>query len=141
MEQLILELASPDLRICQKSVMPLEIIANKKPELFDPYYDKLIDLALNPTSSGSRRNVMRTLQFLPIPEEYSGTLYDICSDWILDLKQAIAVRAFAMEVAYNIGKDYDEICRELQFMAEQCMKDESAGVRSKAKNLLKKLKA
>jgi len=58
--------------------------------------------------------------------------------YIQDPKQAIAVRAFAMTVAFNISKSHPELINELLLILQHILVNEqSAGVKSRAKQIIK----
>ena len=65
-------------------------------------------------------------------------MIDTCYGYIKNPNEAIAVRAFAMTIIFNISKPYPELLSELksvlQFLNHP---DESGGIKSRIKNTLK----
>ena len=65
-------------------------------------------------------------------------MLDKCYSYIKNAGEAIAVRAFAMTVVFNISKPYPELLNELKsVLIHVNHPDESPGVKSKVKNTLK----
>ena len=87
-----------------------------------------------------RRDLWRTLTFIQISEDLSGEIYDKALSTITSQNYPIAVRAHAMYVAGNIAKPYPELRNELLLILKDFDQEESAGIRSRARNLRKALK-
>lgn len=86
------------------------------------------------------RDYWRMLSFLEIPEEISGHAYQKALETVKSERFPIAVRAHAMLVGYNIAKPYPELLTEYALVLETLQAEsESAGLRSRSKNLLKKI--
>lgn len=134
-----------NLRICQSASWYVGIIAEVNDQVLYPYLDKMIINLHNPKHNAIVRNTIRAWQFMTIPEDYSGEIYDICSAFINSPKEAIAFRVFSMTVCYNIGQDYPELLTELRAQLVDCLNDESRAVFSRSRNIIKlidkKLKA
>ncbi len=109
------------------------------PELVKPYLKNLIALLNKPVHNALKRNVVRFLQFIDIPEDFQGSVFDTCIKLILNPKEAIAVRAFSMTVCANIAKGYPELKEEVKNILIHLAPEESAGIKSRAKNVLKTL--
>ncbi len=88
---------------------------------------------------GMHRDCWRFFSFISISEELSGTVYNEAIQVITSANQPIAVRAHAMLAAYNIAQPYQELKQELTTVLLSLRNEESAGIRSRSKNLLKLL--
>ncbi len=97
---------------------------------------------LEKTKVGSiKRTVLKIFSNVDnIPEDYSARLFDLCMDWIINKKTEIAPKVHAMEVAANIAMPYKELREEVILVIEDQMKHGSAGVKSRGRRLLKRLK-
>lgn len=125
-------------RASQQAGWPLGDIGKNHPQLIAPYLQEMIDRMLQPDVHRSvKRNVVRILQFMDIPEEHQGNVMNICFDLLADPKEAIAVRVFSMTVLDNLSKQYPEIRQELKTIIEDEMQHEpSAAFISRAKKIL-----
>jgi len=85
------------------------------------------------------RNVFRTLQFVVIPEKHEGYVLTKGFEFLNNTNSPIAVKVFAMTVLFNLSKKYPEIQNELKLSLENQMEHSSAGFKSRATKILKKL--
>lgn len=125
-------------RYNQRAAWPLGIIGEQKPHLLIPYLPKMLDnLKTNPKDAVIR-NTVRTFQFVDIPEELEGKVYDVCMDYLIDLKQPIAIRAFAMTTLANIAEKHEALQEELLEVIKEYFDIGSAGFKSRAKKIIKR---
>ena len=110
-------------------------------ERIKPFQIKLINHLKNKNlHSGVIRSVLRIFQEQPIPKKYESFMIDKCFGYINNPKEAIAVRAFAMTVVYNISKPYPELLSELSIVLTHLnIEHEGAGIMNRAKNTLKNI--
>jgi len=83
------------------------------------------------------RNILRTFQYVDIPEKHQGKVLNICFDFLNDNCQPIAIRAFSMTVISNLSKKYADIIPELKISIEALMPNASSGLKSRGKKILK----
>ncbi len=108
--------------------------------LLTPYLEKLIlNLQNKNLKDATKRNTVRVLQEIKIPENLHGILANICFQYLQNPSEAIAIKVFSMTIIYNLTKDYPELKEELQFILEEQMPFQSAGYRSRAAKILKDL--
>lgn len=101
---------------------------------------KLWELLKTCEHSGMQRDLWRALSFVEIPEDLSAEIFDSALSAMRSPKNAIAVRAHSMFVAFNIAKPYRELRLELAQTLETIeQQNDSAGLYARAKNLRKKL--
>jgi hypothetical protein len=87
-----------------------------------------------------KRNVLRILQFLPLPEDLHGQLMNICFPLLEDPKEQIAIRVFAMTVLSRLVALYPDIKGELRAIIEDALThDPSPGFRSRSRIVLKSI--
>jgi hypothetical protein len=126
-------------RINQRAGTAAAICVKMQPQLLTPYIQQLLVLLRNSDQSYLSRNILRLLQFAPIPKEFMGDAADICFELLLSRQQPIAVKVFSMTVLYNIAKEESELANELKIVIEDQMDYSSAGFRSRGNKILKGL--
>jgi hypothetical protein len=96
-------------RVTQRAAWPLSYIAAEHPTLAKkhlPAFVKLLgDAHLH---KAVRRNIVRLLQFVEIPEKLHGKVMNYCFDFIADVHEAAAVKAFSLTVLENLSNQYPE---------------------------------
>lgn len=126
-------------RIMQKLTHVQDIIIKNKSTILEPYYKEMIAGLLEDRPDTYLRNTYRYFQDARIPEDYDGLLYDIAFKHFTDPKSAIAIRAFAMKTCVNIALPYPELWPELIDAISLCQRDESPGIKSRSRQMLKLL--
>jgi hypothetical protein len=127
--------------LSQRSAIPVGIIASKDSSLVLPFMKKMLSIANVPYNSGIRRNIVRTWQFLDIPEKYRGEVLDQCFKYVNDRKEAIAVRAFSLAICSQMCEYYPELKEELLLTIELHQEHGGPGFKSISKKVRKKLTA
>lgn len=130
---------SENIRLTQKASWVVNHVAENNLQLLNPYLKKLILNLENEITDAVKRNTIRLLQFIEIPEELQGTLINICFDFLQKRDSPVAVKAFSMTVLYNHCKAQPELANELKLVLEELLPYGSAGIKSRAKKILKKL--
>jgi hypothetical protein len=121
----------------QRAGWPLSHCVERNPSLVYPYLEKIADmLRCRDVHDAVRRNAVRILQFVEIPEHLQGKVYDLCIERVDDASEAIAVRVFAMAVATRIAKEEPDLMSELKLIAEKHLPRATAAFRSRAKRIL-----
>ena len=85
------------------------------------------------------RDLWRALTFIEIKVR-EGELFDLGFKHLMNEKMAIAPRAHAMLVISEIAFSYPELLPELKLVLTSFTDHESAGLRSRSKNILKRIK-
>lgn len=129
-------------KIVQRIGQPFGTIVEKYPSLIIPYIPKLISyLQTNPIDA-VKRNCMRSFQWIEIPEDYVGDLFDLGMLYLRTQVEPKAVKAFSMTVLRQICERYPELTNEVIFQLEILLKSgPTAGIISRGNAELKKLKA
>ncbi len=104
-----------------------------------PYHVKLVNnLKQNSLHNGVIRNTLRLFQKHPVPKKTESFILDKCFEYIKNPSEAIAVRAFAITVVFNITKPYPELLNELLIVLNHLSETEDGpGIRSRVKNTIK----
>jgi len=126
-------------RVVQRAAWIISMIAEKQPAQVQPYLAAMTERMLVPgLPPAVRRNVVRILQFIDIPESLHGQVMNACFDFLADPNENIAVRCFSMTVLGNLATIYPEIKPELSTILEdQLEHGASAGFRSRAVKTIK----
>jgi hypothetical protein len=115
------------------------LFAKKHPYYLEPRLSDMIKVLPGIRTEGVRRNMMNIITFLPVPEEHSGFLFDLCYGLVETPDTSIAVRAYAMTILYNISKIEPGLKYELIALFESQREAASAGIMAITNKLLQKL--
>lgn len=141
LKQLIHIFLYDEYRVVQRSAYAVSKVADRTPKLMEPYLDDMVAKMTEPdTHVAVKRNVIRILQDVTIPEHLHGDVMNTCFDLLADPKEAIAVRVFSMTVLDNLSLIYPEIKQELHTIIHEELESghASAGFKSRAKKILKR---
>jgi len=126
-------------RVTQLAAWPLGICAEKHPHLVQPYLSQMIDNLAKDVHDAVKRNTVRALQFIEIPEELLGEAANNCFALLESNKEPIAIKVFSMTVLGNICEKEPDLGQELKLIIEDQLPYGSAGFKSRAKKVLKKI--
>lgn len=118
----------------------VSLCAEHHPPVITPWLSKMVNHAGKKNAfEFVKRNVVRSLQFISIPRPLQGRVSNLCFSFLQDPKEAIAVKAFSMTVLANIAGREPDLKREIKLVIEQMLPYGSAGIRARAKKVLKQL--
>lgn len=127
----------------QKAAWILSECGKNYPSLIIPYFRDFIEKLQEPlTLESVKRNIVRIWQYIAIPNEYIGEVYDICFDF-LHTNAATVIKIYSMYVCCSIAKRIPELKVELQLTIEDIVLKNQGGsgaIRSSGKKILKELK-
>ncbi|MGB4845918.1 MAG: hypothetical protein WBP16_15740 [Ferruginibacter sp.] len=127
-------------RVTQRAGWPMSYCVIANPLFIKKHWKKLINNLKKPDLHDAvKRNSVRFLQKMEIPEKYRGDLMDICFKYLESPKEALAIKVFSMSVLGNLAKQYPEIKPELKLLIEEQLPNQSAGFKARAKKILKQL--
>jgi hypothetical protein len=127
-------------RTTQRAAWPLSICVEKWPYLIDPHLKKILDSLQKPGSHDAvKRNTMRLLQFIVIPNRYHGKVTNLCFDYLQNPKVAVAIRVFSMTVLLNNSQSQPDIKKELKLILEDHLPFGTAAFKSRATKVLRAL--
>ncbi len=127
-------------RVVQRISWVLSIVAEEHPAMVTKSLPKIIRrLDDDDIHVAVKRNVIRILQFLPIPEKCEVKVLDHCLKYIADPNETVAVRCFAMTVAAKLAGQYPELKREVSDTIKAAMKTTTPGLKVRSGDVLKKL--
>ncbi len=122
-------------RVSQRAAWPLNYCATEHPELIAAHFGKLIkNLSRKDIHDAVKRNTVRLLQYINIPEKHEGAIMDVCFAYISNPSEAVAVKAFSLSVLGKLSKKYPEIINEIRSVIDTEWQKTPA-LRSRAKKL------
>ena len=128
-------------RITQRTAWPLSYCVENQPELIIPHLKKMLDQLQKPdVMDAVKRNTMRLLQFVEVPEKYHGRIIDTAFRYLHNKKEPVAVKVFSMTVLSMLTKGEPELQKELRMMLEDQLPYAKPGFIARAKKTLKELK-
>lgn len=117
----------------------IHILGKKDPCLIEPRAGDLIRVLPALNNRSVIRCLLGVLCLIRLPRDMAGYLFDYCFSILESPKAEIAHRAYAMTILYNISVIEPELKPELISLFEEQLDMESAGIKSRAINLLNKL--
>lgn len=129
-------------RIQQRASWAVMHCADQHPELIGPYLKKMLENLRRPVHDAVKRNTMRVLRDITIPEELCGLAADVSFRYLEDPEEATAVRAFSMYVLGKIVRQEPELARELRLIIQEGLAAPGCApaYRAAAGKVLRKLK-
>lgn len=124
--------------IIQRAAWAVSNCTLKFPELVFPYLGELVlYLKKENIHDAVKRNILRILQGVAIPEQQEGDLMDICFRFLLNKKEPVAIRVFSMQVLANLSRRYPEIRPELRVIIEDELPFAKPGFASRGRKILR----
>lgn len=127
-------------RVVQRAAWPVSYCVIAHPAFINKNWKNFIKNLKKPGLHDSvKRNSIRLMQDIEIPEKYHGEIMNICFKYLESPTEAIAIKAFSLTVLGNLAKKYPEIIPELKLLIEDQLPCQSAGFISRGKKILKHL--
>lgn len=127
-------------RVTQRAAWVLSYLAEKNPKIVIGYLPLLVEELTNPSHHQAvRRNILRAIQYIDIPEEVSGKLLDTCFILLNKKDEQVAIKVFSMNVIFRMTKKYPEIGHELRFGIEEQIAYQSIAFKNRGGKILKEL--
>jgi hypothetical protein len=123
----------------RRAVWVIDTISEKIPDLLIPHVSMIIDKLPEFTHDGMKRQTIRMLNRVPIPEEKLGALINICFDWLISPSESVAVKVYSMDFLYRSSQTEPDLKHELADSIEWRIKEGTPGFQNKARKILKKL--
>jgi hypothetical protein len=126
-------------QITQRAAWPLSCCVENYPFLIDSHYGHVLKILNQPgIHDAVKRNIMRLLQFVDVPQKYQGKVIEHCYN-LMSPTEPIAVRVFAMTVLANLAKQHTDLKKELKLVIEDQVPFATAAYLSRSKKILKQL--
>jgi hypothetical protein len=125
-------------RVTQRAAWPLSYCVINHPELMQNNFEKLTsNLKKDHLPNSIKRNTVRLLQAIDIPEKHEGAIMEICFRYVESPAEPVAVKAFSLTILGKLAKKYPAIIPEIKILIEDQLPHQTAGFRTRAKRLLK----
>jgi hypothetical protein len=136
-DELFLLFNTDDNRLVQNCSWPMSYCIDAHPHLLKKHFDKLVLQLQNPkVHNAVKRNTTRILQNYPIPKKQKGIIMNLCFNFIEDINEKAAVKAFSLTVLQNLAKEFPEILPEIKLIVQERWAVEGAAFRSRGKVFL-----
>jgi hypothetical protein len=127
-------------RVVQRAAWVLGDCARLNPQLVSGHLMNIVDnLFRSDLHDAVKRNTVRILKDIEIPEDCQGKAAEICFRFLASPEEAIAVKAFSTQVLFKLSKQHPDLKPELRLLIEQQMPHASVGFRSCGSKILKAL--
>jgi len=125
-----------DYRLSQRSSNLISHCVEQHPALINNYLATLIGQLNQPVHNAVKRNVVRLLQFVDIPESLAGEVMNACFDLITLPGEPVANKTFALTVLEKLSRPYPDIRQEMRLVIEDQLPRTSAAFHSRARKIL-----
>ncbi len=126
--------------VSQRIAAVVSACFDRQPSIILPYLKAMIKNLANPALHDAvKRNTVRVLQFVTLPVELQGEAFYHCMHLLMRADEAIAIKVFSMTVLFNICVVEPDLRNELKQVIETQLPYGSAGFKSRAKKVLKRL--
>jgi hypothetical protein len=114
----------------------------KNRKLILPHLYKILESVETTKVDGVKRSFLKILSETPLPpdENFQVRLVDLSFSFVQNNKEAIAVRAFSIDILIKLSKTYPDLKSELIPMLQNMVEDSSKGLQSKCSKILRKMK-
>ncbi|MBE0673873.1 MAG: (deoxy)nucleoside triphosphate pyrophosphohydrolase [Bacteroidales bacterium] len=131
-----------DTRLVFRASWALTKVCEKRPELFSDLLPAVVEKLISTDNGSAERSFLKILQLTgtkALDEGVLGRLADHCFTQLRSRTSAIAVKAYSMDVLYEISSRYPDLTHELAGVIGLLPDDVPAGIKAKSRALLKKL--
>lgn len=131
-------------RVAQRAAWIVSESALRYPFLINGHLPKMLKkLRESNIHNALKRNVIRILEDIEIPEECLDDITDLCFGYLTDSTEAIAIKAFSITVLCKVINKIPELKGELYYIIEDLMmkyQNESPAIMTRGKKAIKLLK-
>lgn len=124
--------------LAQRASWPLGYAAVANPCLIDKHFKELLEnVKKKGVHNAIKRNTVRILQDISIPEDFQGDVMNLCFDYLMSPEEKPAIKAFSLTVLQNLSVQYPEILPELRTIIQDRWDFESKAFQSRARKILR----
>lgn len=137
-KQLVDIMLEEDNESAPQAAWTMSFCVKQCPEVVYPYLKILIEnLNKKNLHDAVKRNTVRELQHISIPEKLLGAAANVCFRYLSSGMEAIAIRAFSITVLCNICKQQPDLKHELKLVLEEQMRNGEPAIISRGKKAMK----
>jgi hypothetical protein len=127
-------------RVVQRAAWPVSYCVIAHPNFISKHWGRFIKNLQKPNLHNAvKRNSIRLLQNIAIPQKYQGQIMNICFKYVESTAEAVAIKAFSLTVLSNLAQQYPEILPEIKLLIEEQLGRQTAAFKSRAKVFLKEV--
>ena len=127
-------------RVTQRSAWIVNQCLCKCPELAAPWLKQMLSKMQEPgVHNAVPRNVLGSLQYIPVTKNLLGELVTVCFNNLLNPATPIAIQAYSMTILLNAAQQEPDLKHELRAALEQLLPNGSGGIQARTRIVLKKL--
>ncbi|MCB2218844.1 MAG: hypothetical protein KQI35_00510 [Bacteroidetes bacterium] len=128
-------------QLTMRAARVVNFSAGQYPHLIEPYLTEIVQKLHTFRHDSLRREMTKTLAEYPgeFDDESLSILLETCFKWFMDPEEKIAIKAYALDILYNISKIYPDLKIELISAIEQQLPWSSPGMKSREIKMLGKL--
>jgi 8-oxo-dGTP diphosphatase len=133
---------SKDRKLAFRASWTLTKACDKFPELIYPHLPEIVESLPMFDNESVQRSFLRIISLSDITNlssSHHGILADHCFSMLRSGFSAIAIKAYSMDILYNLSVIYPELGNELSSSICILMEDASAGIAARGKSILKKI--
>ena len=130
---------SDELVLAQRASWVVSECAEMNPQLITPWLEQMIKHLDDPVHDAVRRNTVRILQNIHIPEDLIGLAATHCFNLLISPKEPVAVKAYCMTILLNITKREPGLKNELQIVILELMENGSPAIIARGKKTMAEL--
>lgn len=133
---------SADKKLAFRASWTLTKVCDRIPELIYPYLPQIVETLGKLNNESTLRSFLRILSLSDLEKistRQHGLLTDFCFNILNSGNSAIAVKAYSMEILYNLAIIYPELANEFAASIRILMEDGSAGISARGQVIIRKL--
>jgi 8-oxo-dGTP diphosphatase len=133
---------SEDRKLAFRASWTLSKVCDKFPELITPHLSDMVESLSKFENESVQRSFLKIISQSDIGKLSSrnqGIIADHCFSMLRSGFSAIAIKAYSMDILYNLSVIYPEMANELASSVRILMEDSSAGIIARGTMILKKI--
>ncbi len=135
-DELLRYFFSKDEIISSHAAWAMSYCGQEHPQLLKKHLPKMISNLKKKVHPAIKRNTMRVMEKIEIPEKLQGKAFEACLELITSANETIAVKAFAMGVAANICKEQVDLIPEFKMIITSQEMTDSPAIKNRIKKIL-----
>jgi hypothetical protein len=105
---------SNQIRLSQLAAFSLNIVVENNPSIINKHLPKILKNLEKPgIHDAVKRTTLKLLPIIEMPKKLHALIIQLSFSFLMDKKEAIAIRVFAMSVIYKLSQIYPELSNEL----------------------------
>ena len=120
----------------QRAAWIVSHCADDHPWLIVKHIESMLLNLEDSTSDPVKRNTLRVLRYVDLPEDLMGLAADLCFKYLQSGKEPVAIKVHSMDILFKIVKKFPELKDELKVSIEDQIPYGSAGFKNHGTKIL-----